>query len=311
MKKVEIGTNVGLRLDKFLQLKFPDFSRSKLQAFIKDGSVRVNKEKKRNSYFLSEGDVLEVKDFKVVEHTVLQKENFDLELIYEDDSCLVINKPFSVVVHPGEGDSHSTGTVVNKVLGKLHKDVLGGVRPGIVHRLDQDTSGLMVVAKTKSAYDDLVCQFKERSVKKSYITLVCGDINPNSGVINSPIGRNVRSRKEMAVVSSSQGKEAVTEYHLKESFVLSEKKFSLLDVELKTGRTHQIRVHMAAIGFPVVADKVYGNRSINKLFASEYGLSRQFLHASELSFVSPGTKKPVSLEIELPVDLNSVLKSST
>jgi 23S rRNA pseudouridine1911/1915/1917 synthase len=310
MKKFKISEELaGQRLDKFLQIQFADLSRSKAQELIKTGFIKVSDEGRRPSYILSKGDVVSVRDFSVNAAVELVAEDFDLEVVYEDDSCMVINKPAGVVVHPGEGNTHTSGTVVNKVLSKLSEDLLGGIRPGIVHRLDQDTSGLMIIAKTKAAYDHLVDQFKERSVKKNYLTLVCDEPEATSGIINSPIGRNLRSRKQMAVVATSLGKEAITEYHLRKSFVFDERTYSLLDINLKTGRTHQIRVHVAAIGHPVVADPVYGNRSVNKYFKKTFSLGRQFLHAYKLSFISPETKNPVSLEIGLPDDLNSVLSS--
>ncbi len=293
----------GVRLDKFLASKLDDMSRAKIQLLIKNGDVLINNVAVKPSYILKGGDTVYIKDLKVNDE-VLIEENLDLEILHEDEDCMVLNKPAGVVVHPGEGGRYLKGTVANAVKSKVDVGVGDDMRPGIVHRLDKDTSGALIVAKTKKGYDSLIKQFQERNVFKSYLVLVNGVLEHETGIIDSPIGRDLKQRKKMAI--SAGAKKAISKYSVIDSFTLGEKRtFSLLEVQIKTGRTHQIRVHMAAIGHPVVGDVVYGTKSVNRFFKDKYGLNRQFLHAQKLEFIS-GDKK-VKIKSPLAGDLQKIL----
>lgn len=297
----------GMRLDKFLAGKFPQYSRSQFQKMIKNGDVLVNNGILKPSYSLAADDLVEVKDaFK--KEVLIQSENIDLPIVYEDEEFLVINKPAGIIVHP-DGASVSTGTVVNALFDKIPKGVGEDIRRGIVHRLDKDTSGLLVVVKTLEAKNYFVKQFQGKTIKKFYLALVKGVLPHKEGRIEAPIGRDIRNRKKMAIVDENKGKNAISLYKVLEEFEVSEKlRASLIEVEIKTGRTHQIRVHMDSIGHPIVGDNVYGSVPINRFFKEKFGLDRQFLHAKKLSFKHPKTGKTLSLEAELPEDLEKVLK---
>ncbi len=297
----------GMRLDKFLADKFPQYSRSQFQKMIKNGDVLVNNGVLKSSYILAANDTVEVKDaFK--KEVLIQSENIDLPIVYEDEEFLVINKPAGIIVHP-DGASVSTGTVVNALFDKIPKGVGEDIRRGIVHRLDKDTSGLLVVVKTLEAKNYFVKQFQGKTIKKVYLALVKGILPHKEGRIEAPIGRDIRNRKKMAIVDENKGKNAISLYKVLEEFEVSEKlRASLIEVEIKTGRTHQIRVHMDSIGHPIVGDNVYGSAPINRFFKEKFGLDRQFLHAKKLSFKHPKTGKTLSLEAELPEDLEKVLK---
>jgi len=217
-----------------------------------------------------------------------------MAISYEDDDLLVVDKPAGLTVHPAPG--HPAHTLVNAILSHFPHlaDISDSLRPGIVHRLDRDTSGVMLVAKNKVAQDNLIDQFKTRVIVKAYMALVKGRLTPERGIIEAPVGRDPRNRKRMAVVS--EGKEARTGYQVVKYFG----NYTLLEVILETGRTHQIRVHLAAIGYPVVGDPVYGVKSPH--------LSRQFLHACRLGFKLPSTGEHVEFKSELPKDLEQALK---
>lgn len=233
----------------------------------------------------------------------------ELNILYEDSSCMVIDKPAGIVVHPGEDGKHAGETVSDAILPKISKELCKSDRPGIVHRLDKDTSGVLIVAKTLKGYENLVKQFKERQIHKIYLALVFGKLKYPEGIIDSPIGRNLNDRKKMWVQSEEFGKEAKSRYKvIKEFNVVNGVMASLIEVKIETGRTHQIRVHMSAIGYPVIGDAVYGKKKINAIFTKKFGLSRQFLHAHEISFVSPKTKKTVSVRSELSDDLKEILE---
>ncbi|MBU0667926.1 RluA family pseudouridine synthase, partial [Patescibacteria group bacterium] len=232
--------------------------------------------------------------------------SMNLDIVYEDDNLIVLNKPAGLVVHPGQGETHKDDSLVNALLhhckGKL-SEINGVLRPGIVHRLDKDTSGLLVIAKNDRTHRYLADLFHGRRVDKVYFALLAGRIVPQKGRIEAPIGRDVRQRKRMAVVSEKKGKMAVSEYEVIDYF----DDFSLVKIHLITGRTHQIRVHFASIGFPLVGDNLYGKPKVNKVLEEEYGLKRQFLHAGSLSFVLPDMKKLRTFKIALPDDLQAVL----
>ena len=239
-------------------------------------------------------------------------EKIDLDIIHEDEDIIVVNKPAGMVVHPSETGSHLTGTLVNAILhhckGSL-KGISGELRPGIVHRLDKNTSGVLVVAKTDVAHQSLMNQFKDRKIGKKYVALAKGTVEPKHAIIDSPIGRSTSNRKKMAISHEGKGRNAITEYWVREEFEDKFGRYSLLDIDLKTGRTHQIRVHLNAIGYPVVGDITYGDKTVNSWVNEEYGLDRQFLHAAELTIKHPKTEKAMSFKATLPDGLLEVLES--
>jgi len=301
-----------IRLDKFLISVFPDRTRAFLQKMIKGGNVFVNgKAVKKNGVELRPGDDVEV-EFPSIRETGIKPEKIDLNVLFEDDDIIVVNKPAGMVVHPSESGGNTCGTLVNAVLYHC-KDGLTGIsgdlRPGIVHRLDKNTSGTIVVAKTDKAHQSLVKQFSGRTVSKEYVVLVRGVVSPSHAIIDSPIGRSFKDRKKMTISSLNSGRNAITEYKVLKEYSDRFGKYSLLDIELKTGRTHQIRVHMVAIGHPVVGDITYGDRKVNDHFLEKYGLDRQFLHAKTLEINHPSTGKRVKFESDLPKELKSVLSS--
>lgn len=298
----------GKRLDKFLADTLKDLSRAQTQKLIKAGEIKVNGVSKKASYVLGEKDVVEFK--KTKKKTVpLKSEKVDLPVLYEDKDVLVVNKPYGMIVHPVDGAKSVAGTLVSAILDKIEKNEFEGLRPGIVHRIDKDTSGALVVARNKKSYEDLVQQFKDRKIEKIYLALVCGPLKYPEGIIESPIGREVVNRKRMRVVHEKDGKMAISVYRTLKTFDSAKTKYpcSLLEVKIKTGRTHQIRVHMAALGNPVIGDSTYGNRKANAFFEENFGLKRQFLHAHKLGFTSPSKKKKVSVQADLPFDLENVI----
>ncbi|MBI4180833.1 MAG: RluA family pseudouridine synthase [Chloroflexi bacterium] len=285
----------GARLDKYVAEHHPEVSRTQVQKLIGDGYITVNGNIAKAGLKLNIGDQIAV-SLPPPTPSSLAPETIPLNIIYEDDDLLVIDKPAGLVVHPAPG--HPGHTLVNAILGHftdlpVADDLL---RPGIVHRLDKDTSGLMLVAKNIAAQQNLSDQFKSRSVVKIYLTLVNGHLTPEDGIIEAPIGRDRSHRQRMAIVAEGKGREASTQYHV----VRYIGNYSLLEVKPQTGRTHQIRVHLAAIGYPVVGDSVYGVKSTH--------LSRQFLHASRLSFKLPSSGEYIEFQSELPPDLQQALK---
>ena len=287
-----IADNQGARLDKYVCDKLPELSRTRVQKLIADGYVTVNDRGAKAGLKLDIGDRLRV-IIPPTPPSPLEPEAIPLNIIYEDDDLLVIDKPAGLAVHPAPG--HPGHTLVNAILSHFPHlaDIGDSLRPGVVHRLDKDTSGVMLVAKNSVAQTALVDQFKARSVVKAYLALVRGRLTPENGIIEAPIGRDPRNRKRMAVVT--RGREARTEYRV----VKYVGDYTLLEVKPETGRTHQIRVHLSAIGYPVAGDKVYGAKSPH--------LSRQFLHASNLGFHLPSTGEYVEFQSELPPDLAQAL----
>ena len=294
------------RLDKVLVEQYPQKTRNYFQKLIADGHILVNSRQTKAGMRLNTGDQIKV-NFPDPSHLSLEGKPIPITIIYEDDDVLVINKPAGMVTHPGTHGSHSDDSLVNALLyhaaGKLG-GINGILRPGIVHRLDKDTSGLLVVAKNDRAQLDLSSQFKARAVQKTYYALVYGHLTPKKGMIEAPLARARNDRKKMAVSANSNAKEAFTRYKVLEYIG----NYSFVEISLLTGRTHQIRVHFAAIGFPIVSDQVYGNEKINKLFRKKYNLNRQFLHAGKLVFTLPGTQKKKALEASLPGELLNILK---
>ena len=305
-RSVELQVDTAkMRLDKFLAERLPELSRSAAQRLIDDGRVSVNSEPTRASYKTRPGDVVVV-HLPVEEPEELTAETIPLQIVYEDDALLVIDKPAGLVVHPAPG--HASGTLVNAILAHCPElaaaeGVRAGARPGIVHRLDRDTSGLIVVAKNERVRRNLQRQFKDREVYKAYLALLEGHLQPAWGRIEAPVGRDPKHRQRMAVLPG--GREAVTEYHVLEQFAHSlgaaAGDYTLVQAEPKTGRTHQIRVHLASIGHPVVGDLVYGRRK------PRLPVPRQFLHAWKLAFRHPKTGMRVEFEAPLPGDLEAVL----
>jgi len=301
---------IDVRLDKFLSdNKNLGLSRARIQNLIAIGAITINGEKKKPSYQPKTGDRIKISFFpKSVPLEV--PENIDFDLLYEDNSILVVNKPPGLVVHPSAG--HYTGTLVHGLLYKCRNlSSFGGpIRPGIVHRIDKDTSGVMVVAKSDRAHNFLSNQFKRREVKKSYLTIVHGNVEKKKGIIDLPISRNPIKRKEMSV-SLLKGRTAITEWEVMSLFSLG---FSLLRISLHTGRTHQIRVHMSYMGYPVVGDIVYGygkrwwNQKSLVMKETLNLVKRQMLHAEILGFVHPDSLKYVEFKAPLPTDMDCLLK---
>ena len=283
----------GLRLDKFVGEKCPELSRTHAQQLIHNGFVTVNSKSAKPSLKLNSGDKVDVV-IPPEPPPQLAAENIPLKIVYEDADLLVVDKPAGLPVHPAPGHpSHTVANAVLSYLPTLAKDA-DSLRPGIVHRLDKDTSGLLIIAKNRLAQANLSQQFKSRIVKKTYITLVQGKLTPEKGTIEAAIGRDPSHRQRMAI--TAKGREARTEYKVIEYIG----NYSFLEIKPETGRTHQIRVHLAAIGFPVVGDTTYGLKSSR--------FPRQFLHASKITFKLPSNDKEITLESPLPPDLQSVLK---
>ena len=307
MNLLRIGPeHAGLRLDAFLASQFDDWSRARLQKLIENEDILVNGKVSKPSYKLREHDEIEV-ELPPPAATGFAPENIPIDILYEDETLLVVNKPAGLVVHPAAGIP--TGTLANALAYHFQQlpDGGTGVRPGIVHRLDRDTSGLLVVAKTEAALENLSDQFRDRTVFKSYLALVHGRVRSASGHIDQPIARDPSNRTRMAVVRG--GRNALTLYRVRRTY----DRFTLLDVELKTGRTHQIRVHLAWLKHPVVGDETYGAGRDNtipdpQLRARIRSLNRQFLHAEKLAFVHPATKAIVRFEAPLPAELSDLLR---
>jgi len=296
MKTIELmADRAGERLDTFVTRRCHQLSRSHARRLIDDGMVTVDGRAGKPSEHIASGARITV-TIPPLEELALEPELIPITIIYQDGDIIVVDKPAGLTVHPAPG--HPSGTLVNALLAMCPdlKGIAGTLRPGIVHRLDKDTSGLMVVAKNDRAQRSLSHQLKEREVHKTYLALVRGVPKPREGVIEAPIGRHPKNRKKMAVVAG--GRDSVTKYRTREE--IAGGVYSLLEVEPVTGRTHQIRVHMSALGHPVVGDATYGKRSDV--------IERQFLHAWKLAFAMPLGGRTVEFESPLPVDLREALK---
>ena len=293
--KVEVeNLEKSERIDKYLSSKLDDnFSRAKIQKLIDEELILVNDKIIKSSYKVSNGDVILITDKE--EDMSIKPEKMDIDIVYEDDDVIVINKKSGVVVHPAPGNY--SGTLVNGLM-YLSKDlshVNGEFRPGIVHRIDKDTSGLLIVAKNDKAHRILADELKEKRIKRKYIALVSGVINHDIGEIDAPIGRDPSDRKKMCVTSTNS-KDAITHFRVLERY----KNASLIECELETGRTHQIRVHMKYIDHPVINDPVYGK--------SNHGEFGQLLHAKEITFTHPTTKEIMTFSCEVPEEFNKILE---
>ena len=287
----------GARLDKFLVDCLPEFSRSRLQNLIRDGFVMVNGEPVlKTGLGVERGDRISVR-VPPVQPTDLIPEDIPLQIVFENKDLLIVNKPAGMVVHPALG--HSSGTLVNAALAHIPdlEGIGGEQRPGVVHRLDKDTSGLIILAKNERAHAFLQNQFKARKVRKTYFTLVDGTPPTPEGRIEASIGRDPAHRKKMAIVSEGKGREAITEYFTLEKLP----HHTFLEVHPLTGRTHQIRIHLAFLGCPVVGDSLYGRRR------PTVDLNRQFLHAGRLDIRLPGEIAEHTFEVPLPEELENIL----
>ena len=286
----------GKRLDTYITSIDSEITRTAAQRLIEQGNILVNGEKKRTAYKVSNGDIItiEKEEPKEIE---LKAQNIPIDIIYEDDDIIVVNKPKGMVVHPANGNPD--GTLVNAIMA-ICKDSLSGIggeiRPGIVHRLDKDTSGLLIVAKNDRAHVNMSEQIKNHEVKKTYIALVRGVVKENEATIDMPIGRSTSDRKKMAVMKA--GKNAVTHIKVLKRY----NKYTLLQVNIETGRTHQIRVHLSYIGYPIIGDCTYSNGK------NEFGVVGQCLHAKCLEFKHPITGAEMKLEAPLPKYFEEIIQ---
>lgn len=297
MEKIVVNSNdSGTRIDAYIAGNVKELSRTMVKKLADEGNIKVNGNVPKVSYKVQENDVIEI-IIPEAKELDIKAQDIPIEVVYEDDDIIVVNKPKGLVVHPANGNWD--GTLVNAVMA-ICKDSLSGIggeiRPGIVHRLDKDTSGLLIIAKNDKAHLNMSNQIKNREVKKIYYALVRGIVPENEATINMPIGRSTKDRKKMAV--TKDGKEAITHFKVLQRF----NKYTLLEVKIDTGRTHQIRVHLSEIGYPVVGDEVYSNGK------NEFGIKGQLLHAKSLDFKHPITGKQMHLETELPQEFEKVLQ---
>ncbi|MBI3582891.1 MAG: RluA family pseudouridine synthase [Nitrospinae bacterium] len=289
------------RIDKFLSSYDSTLSRSFIQRLIDNGNVTVNGKFAKSSYKLKEGDEIKI-EIPELEPSTVKPEPIPLDILYEDESVIVINKPAGMVVHPAAGNY--SGTLVNALLYHCRNTLsgIGGIeRPGIVHRLDKDTSGLLMAAKDDFTHNHLSKQLKDRTIVRKYLALVKGIIKEDSKKIEIPIGRHVSDRKKMSI-KTKRGRIAITEFTVLERF----DNYTLMEIRLKTGRTHQIRVHLSAIGHPVAGDRVYGGRQKTEV-RSQISIPRQMLHAAILGFIHPKTGKYLEFNAQLPDDMKYIL----
>jgi len=285
----------GKRLDTYIPSVDTDITRTSAQRLIEDGNILVNGKNAKVSYKIQENDKISV-EIPKPKQIELKAQNIPIEIIYEDSDIIVVNKPKGMVVHPANGNPD--GTLVNAIMA-ICKDSLSGIggeiRPGIVHRIDKDTSGLLIVAKNDNAHVKMSEQIKNHEVKKTYIALVRGVFKENEATIDMPIGRSTSDRKKMSV--NKNGKNAITHIKVLKRF----DKYTLLKVNIETGRTHQIRVHLSHIGYPIVGDYTYSNGK------NEFDVIGQCLHAQKLEFKHPITQKDMCLEAELPQYFKDIL----
>lgn len=289
--------DAGVRIDKYLAEQLPDITRSYLQKLLKDGSVQMNGKPVKASTKTAVGAVIALTIPEPEEPEILP-ENIPLDILYEDSDVILINKPKNMVVHPAAG--HYTGTLVNALMYHCRGDLSGinGVlRPGIVHRIDKDTTGVLIVCKNDRAHNALAEQLKEHSITRKYRAIVCGNLKEDEGTVDAPLGRHPQDRKKMAIVRSG-GKRAVTHYRVLERFGNA----TYIECQLETGRTHQIRVHMASLGHPLLGDEIYGRAK------SPFKLEGQTLHAMVLGFIHPTTGEYMEFEAPLPEYFEKLLE---
>lgn len=299
VKDIVVNEEDKIRLDSYIAKKDESLSRSMIQKLLEESKITVNGNVVKASYKVQVGDRIQI-EIEPPKEVKLEAQDIPIDIIYEDDDIIVVNKPKGLVVHPANGNPD--GTLVNAIMA-ICKDSLSGIggelRPGIVHRLDKDTSGLLIVAKNDKAHINMSEQIKDRKVKKTYIALVRGTITENEATINMPIGRSTKDRKKMAITKN--GKEAITHFKVLNRYTTSKASYTLLEIKIDTGRTHQIRVHMAEIGHPVVGDMVYSNGK------NEFGVVGQCLHAKKLEFCHPITGKEMSFEAPLPEYFENII----
>ncbi|GMQ65019.1 RluA family pseudouridine synthase [Vallitalea maricola] len=289
--------DVGIRIDKFISDRLPDYSRSFIQKLIKENDLTVNNSGIKSNYKLKAGDEINIvipapKELDIV------AEDIPLDIVYEDKDVILVNKPQGMVVHPAPG--HYTGTLVNAIMYHCKDDLSGinGVmRPGIVHRIDKDTSGVLIICKNDKAHESIAKQLKDHTITRKYNAIVYNNLKEDEGVINAPIGRHPVNRKQMAV-NPINGKEAITHYKVLERI----NQYTYVELQLETGRTHQIRVHMTSINHPLLGDPVYGPKS------DRFKLKGQALHARVLGFVHPTTNEYMEFEAPLPNYFTGLLK---
>ena len=289
----------GERLDKYISMLFAEQSRSFFQKLIKDGHVSVNNKLEKANYRLKLEDFVQIEIPDAVEAQI-QPENIPLDILYEDEDLLVLNKPKGMVVHPSAG--HYTGTLVNAVMYHCKNSlsgINGEIRPGIVHRIDMDTTGSLIVCKNDESHLAIAEQIKIHSINRIYRGIVCGVVKEEEGTIHAPIGRHPIDRKKMAI-NEKNGKDAITHYKVLERF----EKYTYMEFKLETGRTHQIRVHMASIGHPLLGDPLYSNGK------SSYKLQGQTLHAMTIGFIHPKTGKYIEISAPLPEYFEKILRDN-
>ena len=294
--KINAENNNGKRIDVFLSEKFEDMSRSRIQKLAADGLIKADGAVVRTSYKLRGGEIIEV-ELPEAKPTEIKAEKIPLDIVYEDRDMLVVNKPQGMVVHPAAGNYE--GTLVNALMaycGDTLSGINGEIRPGILHRIDKDTSGLLLVAKNDAAHIGLSEQIKAHSLTREYLALVHGNIKEDSGTIDAPIGRDEKNRKKMTITEKNS-RNAVTHYFVLERFG----KYTYIKCRLETGRTHQIRVHMSKNGHPIVGDKTYGVKK------EEFSLAGQLLHAYKVGFIHPITKEYMEFSREVPDYFETVL----
>jgi len=287
-------SHIGMRLDIFLTQIYKQWTRSYIQNQIKNGNITVNKKQVKTGYALKKGDIIQLSISKPQPLDIIP-EKINLDILYEDEDIIVVNKPQGMVVHPAAGN-HS-GTLVNALLGHCSdlSGINGKIRPGIVHRIDKDTSGVLVVAKNDRAHVNLAKQIKEKTALRRYIALIEGVLKEDKGTVSAPIGRHPIDRKKMAIVEN--GRNAITHFTVIKRY----EKYTLIEAQLETGRTHQIRIHMAYIGHPIVGDPVYGYRR------QAFSLKGQLLHAECLGFIHPKTGQYMEFHAPLPDYFSEIL----
>ena len=291
-EEILYNSNIKKRLDSYLTDIFEDMSRSHITGMIREGLITVNGNKVKAGYSLCKNDLIEADIPDEPVSVEISAENIPLDIVYEDNDVIVVNKPKDMVVHPAAG--HSTGTLVNALMYHC-KDSLSGIngelRPGIVHRIDKDTTGLIIACKNDNSHNIIASQLKEHSITRRYIALVCGSVKEDEGVIDKNIGRSRTDRKKMAICSPGEGRNAVTHYKVLERF----DKYTLIECRLETGRTHQIRVHMKYLGCPILGDSIYNNNK-SKLFPN----ATLMLHSYKLKILLPNSNEQVTFRTKTP-----------
>lgn len=313
-QKIITADKAGERVDKFLSQYFPNYSRNYFARLIKSDQVKINNTPIKPNQIIKINDIITISFTDETQKTVKASEDINLKIVYEDNDAIVINKDPNVVVHPAAG--HTEDTLVNALLNYYpnisnavydEDSEISKMRPGIVHRLDKDTSGVIIVAKNTRAMHSFAKQIQNHTATKKYLALCSGWPKDEKGILTNYLGRNPKNRKLISDIGQEKGKEAISKYEVKEKFLTkSNKRISLIEFDIKTGRTHQIRVQISKIGHPVLGDQFYGNKESEKV-SSELNIKRQMLHAYELSITLPGENKARTFKAEPPEDFKAVL----